>query len=594
MPFPVYDYAGPTLLAKTAGWTAFIVLLAVAVFLAAMCVRSVRRGVRLFRFSWLHFSALAVIAYAAAWFCAGHELDHMWWYLRGNVKRAYRTYRALTWTSAFLPPRVGTGRDTFVHIATRDSGFSKGRPYKTEKLGSHVKDFFLDEDYGVVVTFDGRPVLTGNKFVSTHKTISLVPLFEVPTAKKALLAGPEAEFYAAPLKAAGLDVETVPTVGGGAGKVDFALVCLEPQWVADAEFPSIEQWKSLAERVDRECGVVAVHLDARLLPAGRAKAIFEEFNAVFPSARLWCTGKFDWVYVGFSTPEPPVVSFPALLGLLERDDAFGAFLEAGVSCVGDFLASYVGSMEEVMPALNKVRAMGRMESLRVAPELAFEPPPSGDHAQLKPGDLLPISSTDMGWLVRGSSDEEVYSSFTGRVADVQWARRVAVAGLASADSGKSDEAVEKWSQAAQVNEFDPLLKSVVDSLDLEGRRRIRVGDNNGAMRCFENRILIEPENVAAIHNFGLSVKRGGRMELAEQVFLKAVAMDPDNEEHRLELIECASAAGDNDVALSHLDLLIKRHPDDVALKQRRAKILVHTYVKEADKRKQEQEQEESK
>lgn len=590
MPFPVYDYAGPTLLAKTAGWTGFAVILAVAVFLVAMSVRSAKRGVRLLRFSWLHVTVLAVLAYALAWFCAGPKLDHAWWYLQENVKRSHKTYRALTWATAFMPPRGATGRDAFIHIATRDSGFGKGRPYKAERSGARIKEYFRDEDYGEIVTIDRRPVSTGTRFAAMRKTISLVPLFEVPTAKKALLAGPESEFYAAPLKAAGLDVETTAAVGKGKGKFDFALVCLEPEWVVGAEFPSAEQWKALMSLVDSEYGAVAVHVDARLLPAARAKGLLEELNALFPSGRLWCTGRFDWVFVGFATPEPPVVRVPALLSLFERENAFGAFLDAGVMSVGDFFANYVGSLGEVVPALEKVRAIGRGESLRFSSELAFEPAPVGDKAQLKPGDLLPLESASVKWLVRGNCEEDVYTSLTGRVADVQWARRMAIAGLASADSGKPDDAVEKWAEAAHVNPHDPIIKSIVDSLEIEGRRRLKVGDNNGAMRCFENRILIEPENVAAIHNFGLSVKKGGRADLAAQVFLKAVMMDPLNDEHRLELVECASAAGKNDVAINQLDVLIKRHPEDVSLKQRRAKILVHGFVKEADKRLKEKEE----
>ncbi len=589
MPFPVYDYAGPTLLAKTAGWTGFSVLLAATALLVAMSVRSIRRGVRPLRFSWLHLTVAAGLAYLTLWLVAGPMLDHAWWYLQENVKRSYSTYRALTWASAFLPPRGDTGRGAFVHLATRDNGFGKGKPCKVEKSGAHLKQTFVDEDYGTVIALDGRPIFTGSRFASTRKTISLVPLFEVPTAKSAILAGPEAEFYDAPLRKAGVDVKVSPDVGEVSGKYDFALVCLEPEWIVCAERPSAEQWKRISDSVDAEYGVVAIHIDGRLLPAGRAKGVLEELRTVFPSARLWCAGKFDWVFVGFRSPEPPILRASAVLGLFEREEAFDTFLDAGVTWVGDFLANYVGSLGEVMPALKGVRSMGRGEALRIAPRLAFEPPPGGDSAQIKPGDLLPRENADLGWLKRGDCEEDVYSSLTGRVADVQWARRVAIAGLSDADAGKPDAAIEKWGEAARVNTYDPILKSLADSMDLEGRRRLRVGDNNGAMRCFENRILVEPDNIAAIHNFGLSVKKGGKMDLAAQVFLKAVLMDPLNDEHRLELIECASAAGKNDVALNQLDVLIKRHPNDVTLKQRRAKILVHGFVKEADRRKQEKE-----
>ena len=555
-----------------------------------MSVRSVRRGVKLLKFSWLHFTALAALAYLLLWLGAGPELDHAWWYLQENVKRSYKTYRALTWASAFLPPRGDTGRGAFVHLATRDSGFGKGTSYKSERAGLHLKEFFRDEDYGEVVTLDGRPVATGSRFGAMRKTTALVPLFEVPAAKKALLVGPEAEFYAAPIKAAGVDVELSPKVREAMGKSDFALVCLEPEWVVGAERLTTRQWKVLMACVDADYGVVAVHIDARLLPASRAKAVLEELHGLFPSARLWCTGKFDWVLVGFSSPEPPILRASAVMALFERESAFEAFLDAGVTWVGDFMASYVGSLDEVMPALDKVGVSGRRESLHMAPRLAFEPPPVGDSAQLKPGDLLPLEHADMGWFKRGDCDEEVFSSLTGRVADVQWSRRMVIAGLADADAGKAESAVDKWGEAARINTYDPILKSLADSLDLEGRRRLRVGDNNGAMRCFENRILVDPDNVAAIHNFGLSVKNGGRAELAAQVFMRAVLLDPLNDEHRLELIECASAAGKNDVALNQLDVLIKRHPNDVTLKQRRAKILVHGFVKEADRRKKEKEE----
>ena len=577
IPFPVFDYAGPTVLARTAAWTAFTVVSVLAVFLLAMSVRSVRRGVRLLRFSWLHLTVIVAVCYLLAWFLAGPELDHAWWYLRDNVKRSYTTYRALTWASAFLPPRGASGRGTFVHLATRDSGFGGTSPYKTEKTASGVKRYFKDEDYGEVVTLNGRPVDTGTRFASMRKALPLVPLFEVPTAKKALLAGPEAEFYAGTLKSAGIEVEVSPAAEECRGTADFALVCMEPEWVAGAERVDADGWRRLAGLVDREYGVVAVHIDSRLLSASRAKGLFGELREVFPSARLWCVGKFDWVFVGFSSAEPPIVRASAVMKLFERDDAFNTFLEAGVTWVGDFLANYTGSLEEILPALDGVEAAGRQAAQADAPRLAFEPPPTGGLAQLKPGDLL-RGNIDMGWFVRGSCDEDVYSSLTGRVADVQWARRVAVAGLAAADAGKSEEAVDKWGEAASVNTYDPMLKSLADSLDLEGRRRLRVGDNNGAMRCFENRILVEPDNVAAIHNFGLSVKNGGRAELAAQVFMKAVLMDPLNDAHRLELVECASAAGKNDVALNQLDVLIKRHPDDVSLKRRRAKILVHGLV----------------
>ena len=143
----------------------------------------------------------------------------------------------------------------------------------------------------------------------------------------------------------------------------------------------------------------------------------------------------------------------------------------------------------------------------------------------------------------------------------------------AADSGAETNAVERWAMAAKINPRDPLLRSLADSLDLEGRRFLRIGNVGAAIRCCENRLLIRPEDSAALHNFGVCLKKSGHYDVAASIFAKAVTMDPDTDEHRLELVTCCAASHKEDIACRQLDVLMKRHPTDPALKMRAAKLL---------------------
>jgi tetratricopeptide (TPR) repeat protein len=170
-------------------------------------------------------------------------------------------------------------------------------------------------------------------------------------------------------------------------------------------------------------------------------------------------------------------------------------------------------------------------------------------------------------------DRGVYSAVTNRIFQVQRARREILLGFADADGGASSNAIERWSAAAEINHRDPLLKGLADSLDLEGRRHLRIGNPNGAMRCYQNRLMIYPKDIASIHNFGVCLKKSGHPDIAAKVFARAVQLDPLLDEHRLELIECAAASSREPLAVRQLEVLIKRHPEDPSLKLRAAKLL---------------------
>ncbi len=312
----------------------------------------------------------------------------------------------------------------------------------------------------------------------------------------------------------------------------------------------------------------ARHIDGRLLSMARLKGILEECRRDFGDYKFWCIGRYDYLV----TPSCEV-DVDRLLALFDDPKTFEKFAEAGIYAAADLYACYVGADFEVEPALANISSYGALRGWFTAPRLAFSPLPDGNLAPVRPALLTPVDIRPVDGLTPGKADEALFASLTGRIAVVQNARREAIKGLDAADIGASTNALDHWARAAKDNPRDPILKNLADSLDIEGRRRLRVGDVNGALRCYENRIVVSPHDVAAIHNFGVCLKKGGHPEMAARVFLKAVTMDPRTDEHRLEFVGCAAASGHLDAASRQMEVLMARHPDDPYLKLRAARLL---------------------
>ena len=159
-----------------------MVFISLAALFAWLVRRGARKGVSLRgRLVCLGVPAVCVAAYLVAWLWAGPHLDHAWLYLQQDAGRRASTYAALTFASAVLPPLGETGRGAFVHLATRDTGFAKGKPVSVEKVDGREVARYVDEDYpGGVTTLNGRPVDTGFRFRATRRLPALVALAEMP------------------------------------------------------------------------------------------------------------------------------------------------------------------------------------------------------------------------------------------------------------------------------------------------------------------------------------------------------------------------------------------------------------------------------
>jgi tetratricopeptide (TPR) repeat protein len=566
MNWGIFNYAGPTALAWVALVVSAISLMAVAWGIYEAFKKNVRVGV---------ISLVStVLVYVGSVFLFGPKLAHSWLYLQENATRSYITYASLTFATAFIPPTADEGVNYFVRIASRDSGFSKGVAKSTEKIDGHEIAIFQDEDYvGNVITMDGRPVDTGLRFVETRRIMPLVSVFENPSAKSCRIVGSESFLYTNAYSQLGMKFAEKKE------KADIILVVPEPDWICGADTPSAGTWREISYNLATN-GVIAYHVDARLLSRARLKKLLADFRAVFNHYRLWCVGRYDYVL----TASRQKVQMLELLDLFDDPKKFEVFANAGVVSPAEMFACYVGTDYEVEPGLVEIDSASRMTALFTAPRLAFGGAVQGRFSPVTAPSLTPLQIPHLDWLDIKGMDSAVYDVMTNRIFLVQCARRDILLGFADADGGASSNALAKWSAAAEINHRDPLLRGLADSLDLEGRRRLRIGNPNGALRCYENRLTIYPKDVASIHNFGVCLKKSGHPDIAAKVFAKAVQLDPMFDEHRLELIECAAASSREPIAVRQLEVLIKRHPDDPSLKLRAAKLLSRRENPERDEK----------
>lgn len=553
----LFDYAGRTALA----WTAFGASLAVALALLALFAFLLLRR----KWLWATFPLPLFLAWAVAWTSAGPALDRAWLYLQQNANRSYATYVGLTFATAFLPPVGRSGAGAFNRLAMRDLGFAGGRLAQAWRQGGRDWARLEDEDYpDGVTTVDGRPAATGARFRATRLLTGLIPLFEMPNATSARVVGAEAPLFVETLRRAGLEIRGEED----AAPADIVYVVPGPDWQTGADVPDAAAWRRLSKGLARG-GLAALHVDARLLARARLKGVLSAFKEAFGSYRLWCTGRFDYVVTSGGT-----VLADETLALFARPQAFDAFASAGAVSPVHVFACYVGTDGEVEPGLEACSAWGHARAAWTAPRLAFsDGPAEGNGAPVRPSALQPYEIHFPRWFARGLVERPVYAAVSNAVVGVQGARRDVLLGFDAADAGASTNALARWAAAAKVNPADPLLRGLADSLDLEGRRYLRIGNVNGAMRCYENRLLIWPNDVAAVHNFGVCLKKGGVHDMAARVFAKAVAMDPETDEHRLELVECCAASRREDVACRELEVLMKRHPREPALRLRAARLL---------------------
>lgn len=336
-------------------------------------------------------------------------------------------------------------------------------------------------------------------------------------------------------------------------------------------FQSTAKLKNLLPRLFD--GRRTVAFDARFATLADLKSVHTFMCREGDGYWLWCIGRWDYLFIAKKGDDGRTETVDSAAFLEKFSGLFDDFASAGIYAPADLFASYVGDETTTAPLLEDVTAGDRMLSAVLPLRLAFKPTPTGGRGPVVASRLMPYELPPLEWFKRGETDGRVFLTFIERIDAVQVARRGILLGFDAADAGASTNAVSSWSAAAKTNPRDPLLMNLVDSLDLEGRRFLKIGNVNGAIRCYENRLLIRPNDVAAVHNFGICLKKSGHPDVAARIFARAVEMDPKTDAHRLELVETCAASGHEDIACRQLDVLMKRHPDDPALMMRAARLL---------------------
>ncbi len=236
-------------------------------------------------------------------------------------------------------------------------------------------------------------------------------------------------------------------------------------------------------------------LDVAGLTAAQLKKELAAF-ADPAAAHLWMPGEKSWLVV-----QQAPGTWISLARVLEAvaDDA------ACTVSLPEIFASYVGTLADVLPAFaNDLKG-------EVVPEW-----------------FVPEAVTAIGWIDPTDVDGDIAQSVSNEIRSMRNVRREVLKGnmaaRAATDKKGEESACEIWARAALRNPNDPLLLERIDRLETNARAFLEAGQVLQAMKCFETVILIQPKHVAAVHNFGLCLKRLGKTELADQVLKRAEAL----------------------------------------------------------------------
>lgn len=473
----------------------------------------------------------------------------------------------------------------FMRIVYRDSGLASfGNAVEISRHASHWVLKSIVEDYGTVTILDGRPVDLDSRHYLPKRLAAAIAVAERPDAKNVAVIGCESFVYTPGFKYSGLEVSENPECsvpGRESGGFDIVFVAPAPDWLVDGDRFPASAWNDLLAAAPD--ALFAYHIDARLMSMSRAKTVFADFGKVFPGFHVWCLGYNDWLLTGCKSPEKSKIDCETLDSLFDGPKAKILF-RAGLRSLPEIFASYSGDEKDIMPAFDGFEGSGVVASLRKAAGLTFpatERAADGDPSRtlLRPQSLALLEPQSPEWLV--GSNKEIYSVLTNRIVDVRYARLGILEGFKAKESGAPvTNVMSFWEHAIAGNKNDPMLRQIAEDLDLEGRRRlklVRMGgpDVHGAAQCYYNSLLLNPRNVAALHNFGLCLKNLGRMEDAARIFDKAVFIDPELEILHEQLAETAAAAGELHIAAMQVEILNRLHPDDPYILMRLAKLLAH-------------------
>jgi len=320
-----------------------------------------------------------------------------------------------------------------------------------------------------------------------------IPLIEKPDATRVLLVGEEARALTNYLSNVGVKCFTTRQ-----GRFDLIIVSCSGM----SKKSCGRLCSSLSEN-----GVVAWIMNVEGVTAEEMLENFRGF--ALNEAHLWMPGERRWLLVGRKTPRK--IRLAAMLDVFVRERAFADMAKAKCLSLAELCASYVGTANDVVPAFFN---LAKDEKMR--PELFLK-------------EEIPA----IDWIDGSEMDEDIRKSVMGDIRSYQVVRRLAVkAGMAVASvKNKKDEeaATESFAKVALRNPNELFVLERLDRLDRNARGFLEVGKVLMAMKCYETMVLIRPNDAAAVHNFGMCMKKIGKLDLAEKILKRAESLSKSKE-----------------------------------------------------------------
>jgi len=478
----------------------------------------------------------------------------------------------------------------FGRVVYRDSGFAWGKPLFEHDTARHTVAVYTDPDYQFVFALDGRSLLFGNRFHTARTLTGYVPLLARPACKRAVVVGTEAGLYLPFFARAGVsdlhyvaaDADVVKLAvaadayltGDDAceraapqrdatlssrGGYEVVFLTGEPVWTRGMRGAYSRAWFARCKKALSADGIVALHLDARALSPERFASVAAAFASVFSGLQLWCTGANDWVLVGGNAEIKTPVD--RLLVLFEKKPVFRDFVRAGGLGLPEALACMVCDGRGLAPWLAKTGRESAWHALWAAPRNVF----SERRSVLRPATMEVCRQWKSQWILPGELDVDVYLGFLDKVGRVIGGRAAVAKAVGRLEADPQDVSLGAVREAAQLDVRDALLIPVGESMELEGRRRIKIGDLKGALKCFENLLSISSDSAFAHYGMGYCLRGAGDNEGAYLHFSRAAANAPEQVDYRLEMASAALAVGEFAEADRQYREVLKREPDNPAI-----------------------------
>jgi len=252
-----------------------------------------------------------------------------------------------------------------------------------------------------------------------------------------------------------------------------------------------------------ENGVMAWLMNMRETSVARFRSQIRSF--AFGAIHLWMPGETQWMLVGRRSFRR--IKLSAMLDLFTRERAFADQEKGHCGALPEIFANYVGTRSDVMPAF---AFLGLKEFVR-------------------PENFMMREIPALDWVSEEGIDMDISKGVLADMRSMQVVRRLVLEGnalaAAAVDKKGEEAATDVWARAALRNPNDLFLLERINRLERNARGFLEVGKMLPAMKCYETIVLIRPNDPAAVHNFGMCLKKIGKVDLAEKVLARAKKLE---------------------------------------------------------------------